>query len=325
MAELSNIEACQPIVSVFMSVYNGWPHIKEAVESTLNQSYKNYEYVIVDDGSTDECSAYLDAIEDQRVRIIHQENKGLGKPLNRWMRECRGKYIMRMDADDINIVDRIEKQVAYLEGNPSVILVGCQIGYISNLGETSRGQSDFSIDHYSIIEGLKRGWSTMSHPAIMFRRALLEKIDGYVITGAGEDYSLIMDAARFGELSNLDEILYKMRIHDGSTSWENSLKTLAGFEYARRRFEAAENGIDYSLSQFQADWAAKGALARLQLRGKALAMVVYRKAKIDRIKGNSVRAMLRTSLAAILDLNSTVGWILKNIRSNRSGKSSRDA
>ncbi|MFQ5643122.1 MAG: glycosyltransferase family 2 protein [Thiogranum sp.] len=312
--------APEPAVSVFMSVYNGWPYIREAVDSVLAQTCADYEFIIVDDGSTDEGPAYLDAIDDPRVRIIHQGRQGLGKPLNRWMRQCRGEYIMRMDADDINTLDRIEKQKAFLDENREVIMVGCQLGYFTTDSGSEVRQSNFSTGHDAIVSGLSKGWSVMSHPAIMFRRSLLDSIEGYIITGAGEDYSLIMDAARYGKLANLPEVLYKMRIHEGSTAWENGLKTLAGFEYARKRHAAAEAGRDYPLSAFEKEWKKKGLLRRIQLRGKVLASVFHRKAKIDSINGRPIKAAFRTLLAAILDMNSTTGWILKKLKAGMPGK-----
>jgi glycosyltransferase involved in cell wall biosynthesis len=314
MATLDNKLDAEPDVSIFMSVYNGWPYIKEAVNSVLKQTYANYEFIIVDDGSTDESPAYLDTIEDPRVKVIHQENLGLGKPLNRWMKQCRGKYIMRMDADDINTPDRIEKQKTFLDNNHDVIMVGCQIGYFTGNGKFGKRRSNFSTEHGPIVSGLRRGWSTMSHATTMFRRSLLDKIDGYVITGAGEDYSLIMDAARYGRLANLADVLYKVRIYEGSTSWEHGLKTLAGFEYARKKYAAAEKGQDYSLSQFEKEWNNKGFLSRIKLKGKVLAMVAHRKAKIDSINGKNVRAAFRSIFAAILDINSTTGWFMKRVK-----------
>lgn len=320
MAATENKITTEPAVSVLMSVYNGWPYIREAVDSVLEQTCSNYEFIIVDDGSTDEGSVYIDTIDDPRVRIIHQGRQGLGKPLNRWMRQCRGEYIMRMDADDINTPDRIGKQKAFLDKNPEVIMVGCQLGYFTEDSRSGVRRSNFCTEHDSIVSGLKRGWSVMSHPAIMFRKSLLDNIDGYIITGAGEDYSLIMDAARYGRLVNLPDVLYKMRIHEGSTAWENNLKTLAGFEYARKRYAAAEKGEDYSLSEFEREWENQGLLRRMQLKGKVIAAVSHRRAKIDSINGRNIRAALKTVFSAILDMNSTTGWVLKKLKAGVSGK-----
>lgn len=300
-------------VSIFMSVYNGWPYIKEAVNSVLKQTCTDWEFIIVNDGSTDETSSYLDAIEDPRVKVIHQENRGLGKPLNRWMKQCRGEYIMRMDADDINALDRVGKQKEYLDSNRDIIMVGCQINKFTS-SPTFGEASYLFTDHESIISGMKRGWHTMCHPTTMFRRSLLDKIDGYVITGAGEDWSLLMDAGRYGKLANLDEVLYHQRVHEGSSAWGNASKTIAGFEYARKRYAAAVKGQEYPLSQFNKEWNRKSLLSRLRLRAKALSIVTNRKAVIDRIEGRKVRAAFRTMVAASLSLNKARGALLKRIR-----------
>ncbi|QLK80743.1 glycosyltransferase family 2 protein [Bacteroides sp. PHL 2737] len=104
-----------PFVSVVMSVYNGGEFLKDAINSILSQSYKNFEFIIINDGSSDNFSEILELYDDERIKVLNnQENKGLVYSLNRGLLESIGKYIVRMDADDISLPNRIEKQVEFM-------------------------------------------------------------------------------------------------------------------------------------------------------------------------------------------------------------------
>ncbi|UCZ56946.1 glycosyltransferase [Desulfurispirillum indicum] len=116
-----------PLVSIVMPVYNALPWLSEAIESMLSQSYDNFEFIIVDDGSSDGSREVLEqyAAKDQRIRLVfHDENKGVPTALNNGVKLSSGKYIARMDADDISLPNRLEAQVNYLEGNQSCGVVG---------------------------------------------------------------------------------------------------------------------------------------------------------------------------------------------------------
>ena len=108
-------EVSQPKVSVVMAVHNGGPYLKEAIKSIFQQTYQNFEFLIIDDASTDETAQVLKNLDDFRVRVItNQENLGLTKSLNLGLREARGEYISRMDADDLSLPHRLEKQLQFL-------------------------------------------------------------------------------------------------------------------------------------------------------------------------------------------------------------------
>src|SRR5688572_5358734 len=115
-----------PPVSVVLPVYNGQQYIHEAVSSIQNQSFQDFEFLIVDDGSTDDTPAILQefARRDDRIRLYHQENSGLISSLNRMCRVARGLYIARMDADDISLPNRLRRQIDYLDSHSDVGIVG---------------------------------------------------------------------------------------------------------------------------------------------------------------------------------------------------------
>ena len=111
-----------PIVSVVMSVYNGERFLREAVGSILDQSFRKFEFIVINDGSTDFTGAMLDSYQEQdlRMHVYHQENRGLVESLNRGCALAQGKYIARMDADDISVINRLMWQVEFMEKHPEV-------------------------------------------------------------------------------------------------------------------------------------------------------------------------------------------------------------
>ena len=109
-----------PKVSVLMSVYNGEKYLREAVESILNQTFRDFEFIIIDDGSTDSTNEIIRSYSDCRIRLLeNEENIGLTKSLNKGIDQCRGEYIARMDGDDVSLQQRFSKQLEYLINNPA--------------------------------------------------------------------------------------------------------------------------------------------------------------------------------------------------------------
>src|SRR3989338_10709157 len=123
-------------ISVIMSVYNGMPYLPEAVKSILNQTYKNFEFIIIDDASTDQSTKYLRFLKDKRIKLIkNSKNLGLAASLNKALKFAKGEYIARMDADDISLPKRFEKQVKFFKKHPSVDICGTWVNLIDDVGK----------------------------------------------------------------------------------------------------------------------------------------------------------------------------------------------
>ena len=116
----------KPLISVVMSVYNGEKYLKRSIDSILNQTFKDFEFIIINDGSTDKSLEIIKSYDDDRIVLIDQENKGLTKSLNIGIKTASGKYIARQDADDVSLPDRLKKQVDFLEVREDVVLLGCR-------------------------------------------------------------------------------------------------------------------------------------------------------------------------------------------------------
>ncbi len=125
-----------PKVSVIMSVYNGDKYLREAIESILNQTFTDFEFIIVNDGSTDNSLEIIESYDDERIKTINnKKNIGLTKSLNKALKFAKGKYIARQDADDVSLPNRFEKQVEYLDSHPEVALVGTSVYLIDENGK----------------------------------------------------------------------------------------------------------------------------------------------------------------------------------------------
>jgi hypothetical protein len=298
-----------PLVSVFMAVYNGEDYILEAVEAVLCQTETDFEIVVVDDGSTDGTAGILASIDDERLQVFSKENEGIGAPLNPWLQKCRGSYIMRIDADDICRPMRMRSQVEHLEQHPDVVIVGGQFQHFS--GGQAGSQSSLPLTHDQILDGMRNGIHTMSHATTMWRANLLTQMDGYGWSGPGEDWSLLLEAARYGKLANLEDVVYDVRLHSASSSAQGAQSVLEGFAYARERYERFLAGEpDYTVAQFRAD-ADRGPLDTVILRLRAQSLLMHRKSQVARFNGDRVHGFALLAGAAALDPRKTVGALWK--------------
>lgn len=212
-----------PAISVVMSVYNGEKYAPEAVESILAQTFRDFELIIIDDGSTDGTKALLEnyATRDPRVRLISRPNKGLTKTLNEGLGLARGEFIARMDADDVSLPTRFEKQVEFLWAHPDCVCVGARVlrvdPYGSPLSESDHKLTHEEIDAQLIEQGL--GWA-ITHPAAMMRRDAVQKVGGYREQfKTSQDLDLWLRLAEVGRLANLPEVLLKYRYHPESVGF----------------------------------------------------------------------------------------------------------
>ena len=219
-----------PTVSVVMSVYNGERYLREAVESILNQTFTDLEFIIIDDGSTDGTVAILTRYQgvDDRIRIYHQKNQGLTASLNRGCRLTRGEYIARMDADDISLSARFAKQVRYLDAHPEIGVLGTWIEYID---ENGAPRGNWRMPTAPGVIGWSLTFDTcLAHPSVMMRRDVIERIGFYrpEILQA-QDYDLWSRAAFVTRIANVPEILLQRRC------WEQSISS--------RHFQAQEETV----------------------------------------------------------------------------------
>ncbi len=212
-----------PKVSVLMAAYNGERFLEKAIESILSQSFTDLELIVVDDGSTDSSASIIRwfSVHDKRVRgIFLDRNLGVAKAANRGLRATRGKYVARMDADDLCHRDRLAKQVAYLERHPDIYMLGCGYQNIDEHGVRVRMWDVPLFSGRAFLERcVKKGVYPLLHASLMTRRFCFEELAGYrEIFYLGEDldlYARMRD--RYGAVfGNLSERLYSYRRYGAS-------------------------------------------------------------------------------------------------------------
>lgn len=203
----------KPLVSVLMPVYNGECYLHKAVDSILTQTLSNFEFIIVEDGSTDSTWEILNSYHDPRIRLIRNEvNIGLARSFNRGLEVARGEYIARMDADDLSFLDRLAIQVDYLEAHPQVGVLGSNVEIIDGCGEV------LEILRVPSEDGALRWtlcfYNPIVHPSVMIRRELVNKVGGYNENSLSCDYDLWCRLSDLTRLANLQDVLLSLRKHD---------------------------------------------------------------------------------------------------------------
>lgn len=216
--------ANEPAISVLMPVYNAEKYVSAAVQSILDQSFKNFEFIIIDDGSTDGSSAILEnyANQDPRINLIKQTNQGLITALNLGLKACNTSLIARMDADDISVNSRLEMLKQYMDKNPDIVALGSAIKIIDETGrefETAYyPSSGKKLDQYLYTRG-----SPFAHPSVILRKNAVLQVNGYrPAYKHAEDYDLWLRLHKIGRLDNLQVPLLKYRHHKNSISAKNT-------------------------------------------------------------------------------------------------------
>ena len=219
-----------------MSVYNGMPFLKEAVESVLEQTYKNFEFIIVDDASSDDTLKYLKSLKDKqslrsssfdelrtaglkRIKLIeNKKNLGLAASLNIALRQAQGDYIARMDADDISYPERLNTQLKYLERNKEIDLCGSWVTLINQEGKTVGKNRKNPLEDYK-IKRLLGIYPAIIHPSFFGTRKFFVKSGGYKEEFDGaEDYELLCRAKNRFKYANIAKELLQMRLRDDRRS-----------------------------------------------------------------------------------------------------------
>lgn len=201
-----------PLVSVIMPIYNGAADLQKALDSILSQTFSDFEVIAINDGSKDDSAALLNAVDDPRVRVVHQDNMGLAATLNRGLSMAQGALVARQDQDDLSHPERLAQQVSYLLSNPDCILLGTAAEIWVGDEPTERTH-DHPTEHALLAFDLLFN-NPFVHSSVMMRRDAVLAIGGYTTDKARqppEDYELWSRLARYGRVANLAERLLVYR------------------------------------------------------------------------------------------------------------------
>lgn len=200
-----------PLVSVLMSVHNGQTYLPAAIDSVLRQTLKEFEFIVIDDGSTDGSLALLDTYAklDNRIRLVVQKKLGLSRALNRGLDLARGKYVARMDCDDVSLPHRLARQVAFMDAHPEVGICG---SWVRIIGSAPDEVWVYPPDHESIICHHLFA-SALAHPSTLFRASILRahNLRYNVSLSYTQDYAFWTACGQVTRLANVPEVLLEYR------------------------------------------------------------------------------------------------------------------
>jgi glycosyltransferase involved in cell wall biosynthesis len=207
----------KPLVSIVLPVYNAGVYLKEAIQSILDQTYTNFELIIINDGSTDDSEKLIKSFTDDRIRYIYQQNTGLAGALNTGLKASNGKYIARQDQDDISLKERLQKQVEFLEKHPNVNLLGTRAQVFTDDQKEMKMHDHATVPailHFDLLFD-----NPFVHSSVMFRKESIEQI-GYYNDDRSyfEDYELWSRFVLKGKVANLRDVLVYYRHHEQGLS-----------------------------------------------------------------------------------------------------------
>jgi len=234
-----------PGVSVILSVYNGESYISESMESILNQTFRDFELIVINDGSTDRTSEIIKSYSDPRIiNLENEKNIGIARSSNKGLRIARGRYIAIMDADDISLPERFQKQFKFLENNPDIGVCGTWIKVIDKNGTWMKNicyPTSSEVISCSLLF-----YDCFANPTTMFRKKIIEELGeydpGFI---AAMDYDLWTRTIGYYKFSNIPEFLLKYRMHGQNISQDREKRHHE--DYIIRK-SAIEKFLEHSLS-----------------------------------------------------------------------------
>ncbi len=200
-------------VSVVMCVHNAEPWLREAVASILGQSLSTFEFIVVDDGSTDCSAAILSSYDDPRIRVIHQENRGLAGARNTGTLAATGDYVAYMDADDVSEPRRLEVQCGFLDAHPDTAAVGCSVCIIDKHGRPIFRQTAATGPERCRRRLLSGRFYNYGSALVVRREAVLEVGLFRTFFQQREDQDLMLRLAERANFDNVADVLYRYRIN----------------------------------------------------------------------------------------------------------------
>ena len=308
-----------------MPAYNAERYVEAAIKSILVQSHRDFEFIIINDGSTDGTLDIIKRYEkkDPRIRVLTQKNQGISKSLNRGIKEARYEWIAIMDADDIALPHRLERQVKATIENPNVIAWG---GYayhisekgkvlgISRVGPTNEAQFNKMLQNGELI--------LVIHPTAFIHKEMIQKVGGYDPKfDACEDLELFNRLAEIGPILAIPEPLGLYRIHSSSISMKRFFEQRAFTRFvAARQKDKAEGKRPANLHEFFLKNENAPLLKKMRYKKEDLSHFYYRKFGVMISGGNYPKAILYFLMSAILKPS----YSLPRVFHQRFGKEARE-
>ena len=272
------------MISVITSAYNVEKYLGRAIESILNQTFTEFEYIILNDGSTDNTLKIAQQYEaqDERIKVINlEENAGLPNGLNQCIAAAQYEWIALMDSDDISLPTRLETQLAYAENDPEVIVWGTYISHINANDDILSTNEVGPINREQLAERFERGDPVyVMHGTALMRKSVVQAIGGYDTRFfAAEDIELFARMSKHGPILAIPEVLYLYRIHGNSTSMTKFFAQKQFTEYVKLMYHTDKTGEPMpTLEEFLESDKRQPFFTRMRSNMKSLRGLYYRRA-----------------------------------------------
>ncbi len=241
-------------VSVVMPAYNAERFLDESIRSILDQTFRDFEFIIIDDGSTDRTGTIIShyANLDSRIKVITQKNMGVTNALNNGIKAAQSPYIARMDADDISLSKRLQYEVDFLQNNPDYVLVGTDFDIVDLQGQVTLQKRRLPYEDDDLRDMLRVN-SPFAHGSVMYRRDAFERAGGYRKEGgSAEDYDLWVRLANFGKLYIIQKALFRWRLGDTNITTVSSSAVLRSANSIRSAYNRSLPKFHITASQLSA-------------------------------------------------------------------------
>jgi glycosyltransferase involved in cell wall biosynthesis len=298
-----------PRVSVVMPLYNTRRYVAEAIDSILAQTFKDFELIVVDNGSNDGSREYALSLSDPRIRVITESARGSGMATNAGVAASRAELIAIMDSDDVAHPERLRLQTEFMDANPEVVLLGTRFAFL--IGSKVVPVPAQPREHDQIRKALMNGPTVICNPSLMARTRAVRAVGGNHVPGPGADHDLFLRLSEVGKLHNLPTLLHYYRLHGESSSVVGMMTVKREHAYGLACAVARANAVaEPNKEEFVRFWSERSARTRARERADCKAYTLYRNAIVMRAQGLWMRSVVTMIHAAILNPTRTV-WHLK--------------
>jgi glycosyltransferase involved in cell wall biosynthesis len=292
-----------------MRVHNALPFLIDAVQSILLQSFRNFELVVVDNGSTDGSLEYARSVCDQRIRVVTEPTRGLAAATNRGIAESRAELISIMDADDVAHPEMLQMEVDFMRGNPDIVLLGVRSAFL--VGSELVNVPPQPREHAEIRRALLQGLPVIHNGASMFRASVAKMVGGHRLEGPGHDLDFFLRMSEAGRVYNLPELLYYYRQHDQPISASSHPEIVYSQAFAVACAKARVNGFaEPDQERFGRQWRERHLLLRLSDRARQRSLFMYKLAVRKRGQKKHVSSFAALICSAVLSPDKVV-WRLR--------------
>jgi glycosyltransferase involved in cell wall biosynthesis len=303
-----------PLLSVIMPMLNARPFLDDSINSILSQTFRAFELIIVDNGSSDGSKVYAESFSDPRIRVLVEARTGAAFAINAGIAVSRADLIAIMDADDISAPDRLSIQCAYMRDHPDTVLLGTRFSFL--VGQQVVPAAPPLIHHRQIRRALLQGSAVISEGSTMFRAAAAKAVGGHKLNGPAHDFDFFLRMSEIGIVHNLPTALYYYRLHAASSTMCSTAIITEHKMFAVACAIARGAGVPEPVfADFRREWQIRPRLIKLADRARDMSSRIYKNAIIQRAGGKLVSSGLGVVCSALLNPRVAIWHIRRRLSS----------